>query len=150
MPLWAAPRRSPGPRRRRSASATAKPSLVRGEGLEAVQAFGVVAAGGEDAVAFMGAAADAAAELVELGEAEALGFEDDHDGGVGNVDADFDDAGGDEGVEFAGAEAAHDVFFFVRLEPAVEQADGVGGQLFLPREVFLGGGFEVEGFRFRR
>jgi hypothetical protein len=49
----------------------------------------------EDAVGFLRTAADASAELMELGEAEALGMLDDHDGGVGDVDADFDDGGGD-------------------------------------------------------
>ena len=29
---------------------------------------------------------------------------DEHDGGVGDIDADLDDGGGDEGVGFAGAE----------------------------------------------
>ena len=44
----------------------------------------------QDAVGFGGAAADASAELVELGQAEAFGVLDDHGGGVGDVDADFD------------------------------------------------------------
>ena len=69
-------------------------------GVEAgVGLVGDAVAGHEDAVAFGGAAADAAAELVELREAEALGVVDDHDGGVGDVDADFDDGGGDEDVD---------------------------------------------------
>jgi hypothetical protein len=38
---------------------------------------------------------------VELGEAEALGVLDDDDGGVGHVDADLDDGGGDEHTRFA-------------------------------------------------
>ena len=57
--------------------------------------------GDQDAVALVGAAADASAQLVQLREAEALGVLDDHDGGVGNVDADFDDGGGDQDVDFA-------------------------------------------------
>src|SRR6185436_10075605 len=49
---------------------------------------------GEDAgEAGVAAAADAAAELVELGEAEAFASFDGHEGGVGDVDADFDDTG---------------------------------------------------------
>ena len=48
---------------------------------------------------------DAAAELVELGEAEALGVLDDHDGRVGHVDADLDHGGGDEDADLAGEEA---------------------------------------------
>ncbi len=119
-----------------------------GEGVEALEGWGIFAGGGEDAEAFVWAAADAAAELVELGEAEAFGFEDDHDGGVGDVDADFDDAGGDEGGEVVGAEALHDGFFLVWGEAAVEESDGVRGESFLPGEVFFGGGLEGEGVAF--
>src|SRR4029077_5254860 len=62
----------------------------------------------EDAVGFLHAAADAPAQLMELGEAEALGVLDDHDGGVRDVDADFDDGGGDEDLHFVFAELLHD------------------------------------------
>ena len=85
---------------------------------------------------------------MELGEAEALGFENDHDRGIGDVDADFDDGGGDEGVEFPGAEAAHHRFLFLRLQAAMHEPSGKGGKLFLPGEVFLGGGFEVDAITF--
>ena len=50
----------------------------------------------QDAVGFGGASAYAAAELVHLGEAETFGVLDDHDGGVGDVYAYFNDRGGDE------------------------------------------------------
>ena len=79
--------------------------------------------GDEDAMGFLRAAADASAKLVELGEAEALGVLDDHDGGVGNVDANFDDGGGDEDLRFVLAEALHDFFFFVTGEAAVQKAE---------------------------
>lgn len=59
----------------------------------------------------VGPATDATAELVQLGEAEALGVEDDHHGGVGDVDADFDDGRGDEDLGFAGDETLHLGFF---------------------------------------
>src|SRR5258708_25276317 len=72
---------------------------------------------------FLRAAADASTKLVELGEAEALGVLDDHDGGVGDVDADFHDGCGDEDLGFVFAEALHDFFFFVTGEAAVEEAD---------------------------
>ncbi len=45
--------------------------------------------------------ADPAPELVELGDAEAVGVEDDHDRGVGDVDADLDHRRGDQHVERA-------------------------------------------------
>ena len=83
-------------------------------GVEAEVGFGGDGgAGDEDAEALGGAAADASAELVELGEAEAIGVFDDHDGGVGYVDANFDDGGGDEDVELAALEAGHGDFFVV-------------------------------------
>ncbi len=74
------------------------------------------------------AAADAAAELVELGEAEAFGGIDHHDAGVVDVDADFDDARGDEHLRFAGAEAGHRFFFFDGREAAVDDADAEVGE----------------------
>ena len=97
----------------------------------------------EDAVALGRAAAHAPAQLVQLRQAEALGVLHHHDGGVGNVDADFDDRGGDQHIDFAALEAAHDDFFFVGVEAAVEQADAQAGertraQLF----VHLDGGLE--------
>ena len=42
------------------------------------------------------AAPDPAAQLVQLGEAEALGMFDHHDRRVRHVNADFNDGGGDE------------------------------------------------------
>jgi hypothetical protein len=41
---------------------------------------------------------------VELGEAEALGLLDDDDPGLGHVDADLDDGGGDEEAGLAAGE----------------------------------------------
>jgi hypothetical protein len=100
-------------------------------------------AGHQDAVALCGAAADASAELVHLREAEALGVVDDHDGGVGDVDADFDDGGGDEDVDLAALEAGHGDLFVVGAEAAVEEAEAQAceraGAEFV---VHLGGGAE--------
>src|ERR1700687_2898958 len=94
---------------------------------------------------FLGAAADAAAKLVELGESEALRVFNDHDGGVGDVDAYFHDGGGNEDLGFVFAEALHDFFFFVAGEAAVEQAKlelwkNVSRQAL----VFFHGGFQLE------
>ena len=50
----------------------------------------------EHAERLRGAAADAAAQLMELRQAEALGVLDDHHGGVRHVDADLDDGGRDQ------------------------------------------------------
>src|SRR5262245_48830114 len=45
----------------------------------------------EEAVTRVLAASDAAAQLVELCEAEPFGVEDDHQRGIRNIDSDFDD-----------------------------------------------------------
>src|SRR5712692_201986 len=94
---------------------------------------------------FLRAAVDASAKLVELGEAEALGVLDDHDGGVGNVDADFDDRGGDEDLRFVFAEALHDFFFFVAGQAAVQEAELELGKNFAREAlVFFHSGFQLE------
>ncbi len=92
-----------------------------------------------------GAAADASAELVKLGEAEAFGVLDDHGGGVGDVDADFDDRGGDEDLRFVFAEALHDVVFFFAGEAAVEEAEFQFRENFFGEALeFVDGGFQFE------
>ena len=73
----------------------------------------------QDALRFLGAAADASAKLVELGEAEAVGMLDDHHGGVGNVHAYFNYGGGDQDLNFVAAKLVHDGIFFVVLQAAV-------------------------------
>ena len=110
---------------------------VFGHGLEAGDGVVGGLVGEEDAVGLFVAAADAAAELVELGEAEAVGVLDNHDSGVGDVDADFDDGGGDEDVDEALAEAFHDVLAGFAGETAVDEADA---EIFEPvgLEFFLG------------
>ena len=101
--------------------------------------------GHEQAVALVLAAADASAELVELGEAEPVGAVDEHDGGVGDVDADFDDGGGDEDVELGVAEAAHHAVFFAGRQAAVHEADAeVGEDLVGEAFVLVDGGANVE------
>ena len=65
---------------------------------------------GDEEVGVRGAvpAADTAAELVEIGEAEVVGAVDEDGVGVRDVDAVFDDGGGDEDVGFAGFEGVED------------------------------------------
>ena len=77
----------------------------------------------EDAVAFGRATADAAAQLMQLCEAEALSVFDDHYRCIGNVDADFNYGCRHEHVDFAALESAHDDFLLVRVEAAMEKAD---------------------------
>ena len=77
------------------------------------------------------APADPAAQLVELGDAEAIGVEDHHHRGVRDVDADLDHRRGDEHVELAGAEATHHVVLLAGLHPPVEEAEAQPAQLVL-------------------
>ena len=70
-------------------------------------------------------------KLVQLRKAEALRMLDHHDGGVGHVDADFDHRGRDQNVQLAFLEAAHDVFFLVSAQAAVQKPDPQVGKIFL-------------------
>ena len=111
------------------------------ESVEAV--VGAVFPRKEKAVGLMFAASDAPAELVELGESEPVGILDDHDGGVGHVDAHFDDGCRDEHVRPAIFEIAHDLFFFGGFHFPVEEPDGEFGEDFFGKFLVLGfGGFD--------
>ena len=107
---------------------------------ELLDGLGELRVGEEDAVGFFLAPADAAAELVELGEAEALGVVEDHEIRIRDIDADLDDGGGDEGLERAVAEGFHDGVFFLRAELAVDEADVFWAEAFLPFGEGLGDG----------
>ncbi len=64
------------------------------------------------------APADPAPELVELGDAEPLGVEEHHRGGVGDVDAHLDHGGRDQDVDLPGGEGAHGRLLLVRRRAA--------------------------------
>ena len=85
---------------------------------------------------FFRAASDAAAQLVELREAEALGVFDDHQSGVGNVHADFDHGGGDEDLDFVAAELFHHGVFFVVFQAPVQQTDAKFGKTCFARRSY--------------
>ncbi len=105
--------------------------------------FGDAIAGHQYAEAFGCSASDAAAELVHLGEAEPFCVVDDHDGGVGDVDADLDDGGGDEDVDLAAVEAGHDDFLVVGGEASVDEAEAEAGERAVAElVVHLAGGTE--------
>ena len=77
----------------------------------------------ERAARRLGAAADASAQLVQLGQAEALGVLDHHQAGVGHVDADLDDGGGHQQLQLTRLEGRHDLLLLRRLHASVQQAD---------------------------
>ena len=67
-------------------------------------------------------AADPAAQLIEIGQPEAIGPIDDDGVGVRNIEAALDDRGADEDVDFPGDEALHDGFEFIRIHLAVAKS----------------------------
>ena len=74
--------------------------------------------------------ADAAAELVQVRQAEILGLVDEHGVGVGNVDAGLDDRGGHENVGLVLDELVHHLFQLVLVHLTVADDDaGVGHEL---------------------
>src|SRR5436190_1994231 len=72
---------------------------------------------------------DAASQLVELREPEAICLLHDHDRRVRDVDADLDHGRGDEHVELTRLEARHQIAPLERPQAAVEQADAVTAEL---------------------
>ena len=77
--------------------------------------------GDQDAIGFGVASSHAPSKLVELGEAEAFGVLDDHEGCPGHVHAYLDDGGGAEDVNFSGGEGSHDHLLVLPLHLPVEQ-----------------------------
>ena len=84
-PLCRAPRNSPGPRMERSWRAISKPSCVFVDHFQALLAPHRTTGSSiqQDALALVGAAAHAAAQLVQLGQAETFGVLDDHQWRIG-------------------------------------------------------------------
>ncbi len=69
-------------------------------------------------------AAHPAPQLVQVGEAEAVGAVDDDGVGVGDIEAALDDGGGEEDVGLAGDEAPHHVLQLLLVHLAVADLDG--------------------------
>ncbi len=74
----------------------------------------------QDAVRLVRTASDAAAQLVQLGQAESLRVLHDHHRRVRHVHADLDDRRRDEDVQLASRECTHDAVLFVLLHAAVQ------------------------------
>ena len=80
--------------------------------------------GNEDAVGGIGAAPDTPAQLMQLGESEALGMLHDEDARIRHVDADLDDRGRNEQLDAIGIEALHHGFLLRRLHAPVQKPAG--------------------------
>ena len=74
------------------------------------------------------AAADPAAQLVQLADAEPVGVHHEHHRRVGHVDADLDDGGAHQHVDLARAERRHHGVLLVGGQPAVHQPEPQSGQ----------------------
>ena len=126
MPLWRVPSRSPSPRSLQVFLGDAEAVLGVAQDREPrLGGFAERRLVEQQAGRVAGAAADAAAQLVQLREAEALGVLDHHDGRLRHVDADLDHGGGDQQLRFAGGEARHRRVLLGALHAAVHQIDGL-------------------------
>ncbi len=78
---------------------------------------------GEERIGALLGASDAAAQLIELRQAEHVGAMDDQRVGGRDIEAGFDDGGRQQHVELAVVEAAHDVFELGRRHAAMRHAE---------------------------
>ena len=85
-----------------------------------VVAIGV---GDEDAVRAVGAAADPAAQLVQLGQPEAIGIEDEHHRRLGHVHADLDHRRAHDEIDLASAKPVHDLIALPGRHLSMDDAD---------------------------
>ena len=108
----------------RSCEASEKPAPERVQRLQHLEALvggfaqRLADGDGEVGVGARLGAADAAAQLIELGEAEHFGAMHDQRVGVGQVEAGFDDGGRQQHVVLAVVEGGHDVFQLARRQLA--------------------------------
>ena len=93
----------------------------------------------------MPTAADAPAELVKLGQTEALGMMKDHDARIRHIHTHLDDGGGNQRRDFPIAETAHHGFLFFRPKFAMNQSDLMIRESLPPFFISLGGGLGFEG-----
>ena len=71
----------------------------------------------------------AAAQLVELGNTEMLGFAHHHHRCIRYIDTDLDDRRGDEHIDLSGAELGHDPVLVLAFHAAVQNLDPQALQL---------------------
>ena len=128
-PLWRVPRISPSPRRPRSISASLKPSLSSATASSRRRASSPASSANSRHWRRVLAAPDPAAQLVQLGDAEALGTLDHHHRRVGDVDPDLDHGRRDQHVGLAGGEGAHRLRLLGRGHLPVQEADRELAQL---------------------
>ena len=90
------------------------------------------------------ATSDPSAELMELRESESVGFLDDDDGGIRDIDADLDDGGRDQDIEGSFLKGFHHGFLFLGFHFSMYESDPeVREDLLFERFVFRDGGFDI-------
>ena len=67
------------------------------------------------------AAPDAAAQLMQLADAEPVGVHHQHDRGIGDVDPDLNDGGAHQHIDFPGTKSRHRGVLLVGGQPSVHQ-----------------------------
>lgn len=124
-----------------------EPGAEAGEFADSGEAFGgdfgegFAAGEGEIGESAASGAADPSAELIELGEAHAVGVFDNEGVAVGDIDAGFDDSGTDEDINFAFEELPPDFGEFMFFHTAMGHGDTGFGDTAME-----GGSAEVDGF----
>ena len=115
-PLCCVPKMLPAPRISRSRMAMAKPapmslnsSIARSRLAEVLERY-LFGSTSKIAIGAMLVTADAAAKLVQIGQAVAIGFVDENRVGVGNIEPAFDDRRGQQNVELVIHEIEHHLF----------------------------------------
>ena len=133
-PDWRVPMSSPSPAQAQVHLGEPEAVAVLGQRAQARGLLGPE----EQAQRLVLAAADAPAQLVQLGDAVALGVLDQHHGRVRDVDPDLDHRRGDEHVGVAGGEARHRRLLLARAHLAVEQHDAEVAELGAREALVLG------------
>ena len=85
-----------------------------------------------------------AAELVELGQAEALGIFNEHDGRIRHIHADFHDSGGYEHIRVPAEEFFHHIIFLLGFHLPVEHSNPAAREGFPERGRFV---MDIGGFK---
>ena len=82
----------------------------------------------QDAVSIVASTTDAPPHLMKLRQTETFGILDEHDRGVGHVDADLDHGCGHQYLEMMGSKCLHDPSRFRAVESSVDTPNSSGSQ----------------------
>src|SRR5437870_4135743 len=100
----------------------------------------------QDTQRLLGAAPDTAAQLMKLRKPEPFCVLNEHDGGVRDIDSNFDDGRGDEYVTLTRRKCGHRLFLLFAFEPAVNECDAVSCKNCRQFLEALGSRFQIDFF----